>query len=257
MQSKKGDEVTTYLIRNWSEFQHYKDRNPPWIKLHVGILSSQDWVTLDDKSRVLSIACMVLASKNSGKIDGSETGLAYLKRAAYLNSRPDLKPLILCGFLVPLANDSALQADASSSVYTEERRVEKSREEESREEKENVPAIAVTVSLPPDCQKLSERLRDGILRNNPTAKTPADLFKWGKVVDLMIRIDKRTPQQIAAVIDFSQFDSFWKQNVLSMDAVRRQFDRLVIKAMANSPKAKDDELMAEMKKWRRQPCPTL
>lgn len=122
--------------------------------------------------------------------------------------------------------------------------------------KKTFAAVAAVVSISPECLFLSQRLRDGILRNNPTAKTPADLSKWAKVVDLMIRIDKRTPQQVAAVIDFSQFDSFWKQNVLSMDAVRRQFDRLVIKAMANSPKAKDDELMAEMQKWRRQPCTT-
>jgi hypothetical protein len=25
-------------VKNWSEFQHYKDRNPPWIKLHRTLL---------------------------------------------------------------------------------------------------------------------------------------------------------------------------------------------------------------------------
>jgi len=25
-------------VKNWGKFQHYKDRNPPWIKLHRGLL---------------------------------------------------------------------------------------------------------------------------------------------------------------------------------------------------------------------------
>lgn len=88
-----------YTIRNWREFQHYKDRNPPWIKLHFSLLSSKDWVMLADASRVLAVACMLMASRSDGEIDGSEAGLAYLQRVAYLHKIPDLKPLIDCGFL--------------------------------------------------------------------------------------------------------------------------------------------------------------
>lgn len=117
-----------YRIRNWSEYQHYKKRNPPWIKLHFSLLSSPDWVMLDDESRVLAIACMLVASKRNGEIDGSERGLNYLKRVAYLHSYPDLQPLVDLGFIEPLQADaSTLQADA---------RPEESREEEETEKKE-------------------------------------------------------------------------------------------------------------------------
>lgn len=110
-----------YTVRNWNNFQHYKDRNPPWIKLHFSLLSSADWVTLDDASRVLAVACMLVASRNEGKIDGSDKGLTYLQRVAYLNKKPNLKPLIDCGFL---ESASAMLADASTkqanaSLYTE------------------------------------------------------------------------------------------------------------------------------------------
>jgi hypothetical protein len=109
-----------YTVRNWDQFQHYKDRNPPWIKLHFALLSSEDWVMWDDASRVLAIACMLIASRNEGKVDGSERGLAYLQRVAYLNKKPNLKPLIECGFLEcasgSLADASEMLADASSSV---------------------------------------------------------------------------------------------------------------------------------------------
>lgn len=63
------------------------------------MLTSSDWVTLDDSARVLAVACMLVASRSEGQIDGSEVGLAYLKRVAYLNKTPNIKPLIECGFL--------------------------------------------------------------------------------------------------------------------------------------------------------------
>lgn len=101
-----------YHVRNWKKYQHYKDRNPPWIKLHFELLASEDWVELDDASRVLAVACMLLASR-SELSDGSIPGNpAYIKRVAYLNSDPDFKPLIACGFLVSTA---PVQADASTS----------------------------------------------------------------------------------------------------------------------------------------------
>lgn len=117
-----------YRVRNWHQFQHYKDRNPPWIKLHFSLLSSPDWVMLDDASRVLAIACMLIASRNDGEIDGSANGLAYLKRVAYLNKQPTLKPLIECGFLEcasgMLADASALQANARPETEERQRREE-------------------------------------------------------------------------------------------------------------------------------------
>lgn len=95
-----------FLVKNWTKFQHYKDRNPPWIKLHVEILASEDWVALADASKLLAVVCMVLAARNDGKVPNN---IDYIKRVAYLDKRPDLKPLIDCGFLVNP------QADASES----------------------------------------------------------------------------------------------------------------------------------------------
>jgi hypothetical protein len=105
-----------YRIRNWHDHQHYKDRNPPWVKLHVGILSSRDWVMWNDASRVLAVACIVLAAKTGGEIDGSEGGLEYIKFSAYLKGTPNLKPLIDSGFLECLQVASETLADASGSV---------------------------------------------------------------------------------------------------------------------------------------------
>lgn len=93
--------MSGYKIKNWLEFQHYKDRNPPWIKLHFTLLTSRDWVALDDASRVLAVACMLLASRNEGVIPDDPD---YIERMAYLNQKPNFKPLVKCGFLVQVGS---------------------------------------------------------------------------------------------------------------------------------------------------------
>ena len=35
-------------IKNWAEFQHYRTRRPPWIKLHRGLLDDYAWHCLPE-----------------------------------------------------------------------------------------------------------------------------------------------------------------------------------------------------------------
>ncbi|RWO68952.1 MAG: hypothetical protein EOS17_16790 [Mesorhizobium sp.] len=127
-----SDQPARYKVKNWEQFQHYRDRNPPWIKLHFAILASEDWVMLDDASRVLMFACMLVASKNEGMVPNNP---AYLKRVAYLNRTPNFNPLISCGFLeIPLADASALQAHARAVQADARPEKRQSREEKSLSE---------------------------------------------------------------------------------------------------------------------------
>lgn len=117
-----------YRVKNWRQFQHYRDRNPPWIKLHFAMLASEDWVSLDDTSRVLAIACMLIASRNEGVVPDNP---AYIKRVAYLNKTPNFKPLIECGFLEDASESKQMLADARP-----EERQRQRRDREETEEKE-------------------------------------------------------------------------------------------------------------------------
>jgi len=83
-------------VKNWSEFQHYKDRNPPWIKLHNDLLHSRTWVTLDDASKALAVALMLLASRTDNKISADP---GYIQRVAYLHTLPDLEKLLKVDFI--------------------------------------------------------------------------------------------------------------------------------------------------------------
>lgn len=115
-----------YEIKNWQVYQHYKtgDRNPPWIKLHNELMTSRDWVKYNDDSKLLSIVCMMLASRNKGII---EDDLEYIQQVAHLRKTPDLKPLIDSGFLVPCK-----QALASASIAQASAIIEEKREEENK-----------------------------------------------------------------------------------------------------------------------------
>lgn len=55
------------VIRNWSEFQHYKDRDPPWIKLYRDTLTSEVWVLGTDVSRLVQLASTLLAARYKNK----------------------------------------------------------------------------------------------------------------------------------------------------------------------------------------------
>jgi hypothetical protein len=54
-------------IRNWKHFQHYKNRRPPWIKLHRDILDDPDWHALTGDSAKVLISLWLIASDDNDK----------------------------------------------------------------------------------------------------------------------------------------------------------------------------------------------
>jgi hypothetical protein len=113
-------------LKNWEQYQHYKNRNPVWIKLYQDLLTSQMWVRCDDASRTLAIACMVLAAKTDNKIPLDP---AYLRRVAYLNTDPDFSVLVASDFL-------EIIGDSESASTTLAQRYQDASPEKRRGEKE-------------------------------------------------------------------------------------------------------------------------
>ena len=73
--------------------------------------------------------------------------------------------------------------------------------------------------------QLSKHLFSLIQDRNPKAKKP-DFQKWAKHIDLMIRRDNRTEQEVRDAIDWCQNDDFWFSNILSTDNLRKKYDKL-------------------------------
>ena len=111
-------------VKNWEEFQHYKDRSPPWIKFHRSLLTDYDFGCLQDASKLHLVLIWLFASQCDNKIPDDPE---YLQRALHLEQPPDLKLLVAKGFLLrkqsaskPLA---ACQQSAMPEAEAEERRV--------------------------------------------------------------------------------------------------------------------------------------
>lgn len=63
-------------IKNWKEFQHFKDRNPPWVKLHRQLLDNPDWHKLSPVDSKILIMLWLLASEDKdiqGKLPNVQT----------------------------------------------------------------------------------------------------------------------------------------------------------------------------------------
>jgi hypothetical protein len=88
-------------IKNWSDFQHYKDRSPPWIKLHKNLLDDYDFQCLPLASRALAPMLWLLASENmAGEIDSAPKRLAFRLRWSEKEVVDGLKPLLAAGFVI-------------------------------------------------------------------------------------------------------------------------------------------------------------
>ena len=73
--------------------------------------------------------------------------------------------------------------------------------------------------------RLSVLLFDLIRERKADFKRP-NLQKWAECIERMIRLDKREPAKIEAVLRFCQRHSFWQNNILSTEKLREKFDRL-------------------------------
>lgn len=84
-------------VRNLDRYQHYKDRDPKWIKLYYSILDDEAFIFLSETLRCRYITCLILASRSNNRIPSDPS---YLKKVMRLDKPPDLQPLIDIGFLV-------------------------------------------------------------------------------------------------------------------------------------------------------------
>jgi hypothetical protein len=204
-----------FLIRNWGEFQHYKQRNPPWIKLHFATLASEDWVIWDDASRVLAITCMLIASRNDGKIPNNPK---YLQRVGYLNDLPDFQPLVDCGFLQVVEN---IEPSASICVQGAPTCKQKSQvaRPETETEADTDPKRFNTDPPTPSAGGLADplesfnrlkkaypKINQAILRNHPKAIIPAENsrqeFQAKKTLAALSKLDKYTEDEICGALNW-------------------------------------------------------
>jgi len=97
-------------VRGWENFQHYKDRNPPWIKLHNELLDNYDFECLPDASKAHLICIWMLASRTENEIKFNEN---WIKKKIGATEKIDFKALIDGGFITIVDIETGGIDDAS------------------------------------------------------------------------------------------------------------------------------------------------
>lgn len=107
------------IPKNWTNFQHYKHRSPPWIKLHKNLLDDMQYQRLPIASKALAPMLWLLASDtNDGVINKTAEEIAFRLRMTEKEVLTAIKPLIDNGFFIDA--DSVL-AECVQDATTEKR----------------------------------------------------------------------------------------------------------------------------------------
>lgn len=109
--------MTGFLrVKNLSRFQHYKKRNPPWIKLYRTVITGEDgqlddFLTLTESEQWQLVRIWVLASQcDHGLLRDDER---WLRRAIRSERRVPVEKFVQDGWLEQIASTSA-STDASA-----------------------------------------------------------------------------------------------------------------------------------------------
>lgn len=105
--------MNTFSIKDWEEFQHYKDRAPPWIKLYNKLLENYQFGRLQDASKAHLILIWLLASRSSNCLPYDAEWVANKISAT---SPVDLEELVRAGFIQPNQPLQSPEQDASAPL---------------------------------------------------------------------------------------------------------------------------------------------
>jgi hypothetical protein len=126
--------------KNWAVFQHYKDRCPPWIKLHRDLLNDRVYMRLPIASKALAPLLWLLASESKdGIFDGSLDELVFRLHITAKEYQDGVKPLIDNDFFILV---SGVLAERKQSAIPE---TEGEREKEAKRETEAPEGVSLEV----------------------------------------------------------------------------------------------------------------
>ncbi len=102
-----------FSVKNHKKFQHYKNRTPPWIKLHRTIFTDYEFSCLQDASKLHLILIWLLASEMDNKIPYDPD---WVQKRLGLQKPVNLKALKEKGFI---AVDSVMLAECLQGARAE------------------------------------------------------------------------------------------------------------------------------------------
>jgi hypothetical protein len=127
-------------IKNWTKFQHFKDRRPPWVKLYRDILDDLEWHELDPLAAKVLVMLWLIASENNGRIPDNKT-LAFRLRLTEVKTKE-----IIIKLSHWLEQDDMTTISEQYQSDSTERETERETETKTKTKRES----ATVVACPPD-----------------------------------------------------------------------------------------------------------
>ncbi len=180
-------------IKNWEKHQHYKDRRPPWIKLHVELLDDYNYIRLHDDSKLLLIHLWLLASKVDNCIPYD---LDYLtKKLPIKVKESSLKDLEEQGFIL-VASGSLSSCKQFDMPETEA---------EAETEAEQPEVFALSESPNTETTKYHKQAEEILQHFNTVCHKALTLTKVRKSIIISRLKEGKTVEQLKiAITNFSQ-----------------------------------------------------
>jgi len=205
-------------------------------------LLDSGFVTYDEGSETVLVNNFLKYNplENHNQVVGALKAMNTIPKTALFYNLADILNTSDNKYLTELKNgiDKYLKVNGLERVtLTVPKQEEEEEEEEVKEEEEEEEEIKIIVANKFDNEsfeiKACNYLIENILENNPKAKVPislSDKQKWAVHIDLMVRRDSRTEDEIRKVIKFATEDSFWSSNILSTKKLREKFDTLFVQS---------------------------
>jgi hypothetical protein len=131
------EQSPAFQVRNYERYQHYKNRRPPWVKLHRDLWFDPKFFSLSSLSKLYVIGFFTLASENDNRIP---LDIAWIRSRLGIDKKPDFKELFASGFIEEIPeNASKVLATCKQSAIAEG---EKEKEEEKEIEGDKKAADA-------------------------------------------------------------------------------------------------------------------
>jgi hypothetical protein len=111
--------VDRFRVVELDRRQHYKDRNPPWIKLHSERLEDPHFASLPDNTKAHLLLIELLASRTGNALPLEER---FIRARINARSRVNLSLLLEQGFIERIASAPLASCEQDATPETEQRR---------------------------------------------------------------------------------------------------------------------------------------
>lgn len=154
-------------IKNWSKFQHFKDRRPPWIKLYRDLLDDMQWHQLDPLASKVLVTLWLLASEDQ---DGCLPDIKTLAWRMRMTEKQILDCISKLSHWLEHDDDNVISERYQDDLPETEREIEKEKEveTENRQKSNRGSRLPVDFVLPEDWIEFCQQERKDL--------TPSKVF---------------------------------------------------------------------------------